>query len=398
MKENKKFDFDKVIDRRGSFCTKFDGYEEVVGSKYEQVLPLWIADMDFETPPAIKEAICKRLEHPVLGYSIAPPEYYETLQWWFAKRYGFTPRREELMYTPGVVAGLYKLVQLFTEKGDGITVMPPVYNPFANVILGSERRMVEAPLLIKGKRYEVDWERLREALQESKVMILCHPHNPGGRVWSLEELKRIASLAKEHNVLVFSDEIHADLTFKQFQHHPFPNVSDEARERSISLMAPSKAFNMPGVIASHFYIPCDELREKVENYMVTNGLAHAACYTYQAVIAAYREGGEWLEACLEYVGENINFTRNFLRERIPTIKMLEPEASFLIFLDCRDLGLCCHTALNDFFTKEAGLYLNDGAMFGTGGDGFMRLNVGLPRSVLTEALERLEKAVHEMKR
>ncbi|MDO5035734.1 MAG: PatB family C-S lyase [Porphyromonas sp.] len=391
-----KFDFDQIIDRHGTCCTKFDGYEPVKGGKYEDILPLWIADMDFATPSCVSNAIRKRLEHPVLGYTVAPDEYFETLQWWFEQKYGFRPEKEHLMYTPGVVAGIYKLVQLFTEKGDGITIMPPVYTPFSNVINGSDRRQVEAPLRLNGARYEIDWDLLEQALSQSKAMILCNPHNPGGRVWSLEELRRIAELADRYGVFVISDEIHADLTFKEHRHHPFPTVSEMARRNSVSLMAPSKAFNMPGVIASQLYVPDDALREKIEAYMVGNGLAHASWYTYQAVIAAYREGGEWQEACMSYIRDNIDFVRNFLKERIPSITMIEPEASFLIFLNCRGLGFDDSQQLSDFFMKEAGLYLNNGADFGTGGEGFMRLNVGLPKSVLEKALIRLEKAVNEL--
>lgn len=390
-----KFDFDQVIDRCGTNSTKYDGYG-THHSDYNTILPLWIADMDFATPSCIGEAIKKRLEHPVLGYTVAPQEYYETLQKWFQKKYGFTPNAEELVYTPGVVSGIFKVIQCLTSEGDGIVIMPPVYYPFFNVTNGSRRKLIEAPLIIKDHRMEIDWDRLDAALSEAKMLIISHPHNPGGRVWSVEELKRIAELAKKHNAYIVSDEIHADLTFPEYQHHPFPSISETAKERTITFMAPSKAFNMPGVIGSHLYIADEELRTKVFDYMFINGLGHAACYTFDAIIAAYSECGEWLEECLEYVKENILYVKDYLEKHIPKIKMIMPEASFLIFLDCKELGFDDPDDLNQFFIQKAGLYLDRGITFGTGGEQYMRLNVGESRSVIKEAMKRLEKAVNEL--
>lgn len=388
------YNFNELINRHQTDCTKFDGYGSFE-SDYPEVYPMWVADMDFATPHFVGDAIRKRLEHPVLGYTIAPDSYYEAIQGWFERHYGFKPLREELEYTPGVVSGIYKLLECLTEKGDGILITPPVYYPFASVIGASGRKMIEAPLLLVNGRQEIDWGLLEKGLMEAKVFIISHPHNPGGRVWRREELERIATLAKQYNTLIISDEIHADLTFEPLQHIPFPSVSDAAAEMSITLMAPSKAFNMPGVIGSHFYIKNKAIREKVLSYMVANGLGLGACYTFDAIGAAYREGDEWSRQCLMYVQDNIEFVEKFLAERIPSIKMIKPEASFLIFLDCRDLGFSTTDDLNKFFIQKAGLFLNDGKMFGTGGDMFMRLNVGCPRSVLEDAMSRLEKAVNE---
>lgn len=391
----KLYDFDQVIDRHNTCCTKYDGYGHFE-SDYAEILPLWIADMDFATPHFIADAIKKRLEHPVLGYAIPCDRYYEAIQSWFEKRYGFRPEREEIEYTPGVVSGIYKLLECLTEKGDGVLIMPPVYYPFSNVIHGSGRKFLEAPLLLKEGHLEIDWHRLEQGLKEAKVLLISHPHNPGGRVWTREELKRMATMAKENNSLIISDEIHADLTFKGYQHIPFPAVSEQARSIAVTLMAPSKAFNMPGVIGSHFYIPDEQLRARVLPYMVQNGLAHGACYTYDAIAAAYEHGEEWLEACQEYILENVNYVEQYLKEHIPQIKMIRPEASFLIFLDCRELGFETTEELCDFFIKKAGLFLNDGKMFGTGGEFFMRFNVGSPRSIMEEAMRRLHKAVDSL--
>lgn len=392
-----KFNFDKIIDRNGTYCTKFDGYGQFE-SDYDYIIPMWIADMDFATPPFIADAIRERLEHPVLGYGIPTDEYYVALQDWFEIRYGFRPERKELVYTPGVVSGIYKLISYFTKEGDGVTILPPVYYPFANVINGSRRKLVEAPLIIRDERFEIDWECLEEALRQSRILLFCHPHNPGGRVWTLEELKRVASIAKKYGVRIISDEIHADLTFRGMQHRPFPSVSDDAREVSVSLMAPSKVFNMPGVIASQLYVPNADIRTDLFAYLEQNGLGHAGCYTFDAVAAAYREGDEWARACMDYVQDNIAYVDDFLRTRIPTIKMIKPEASFLIFLDCRELGFETTEELCDFFIRKAGVFMNDGKMFGTGGAFFMRLNVGTPRSVLQEAMIRIEKAVTQLRK
>lgn len=391
----KQYDFDTIIDRRGSDCTKYDGIG-AQKSEYENILPLWIADMDFATPAPIGEAIKRRLEHPVLGYTVAPQKYYIALQKWFEQRYGFTPKLEELNYTPGVVSGIYKVIQCLTEVGDGIVIMPPVYYPFFNVTLGSGRKLIEAPLIMDNHEMQIDWKRLDEALSGARALIISHPHNPGGRVWRLEELQRVAELAKKHNAYIISDEIHADLTFPEHQHRPFPSVSEAAQERTVTLMAPSKAFNMPGVIGSHFYIVDKELRERIFGYMFQNGLGHAACYTFEAITAAYEECGDWLDDCTDYIKGNIKFVQEYLEQRIPKIKMITPEASFLIFLDCEGLGLKDPDELNQFFIEKAGLYLDRGTTFGTGGEWYMRLNVGESRAVIEEAMKRLEKAVNQL--
>lgn len=391
----RKTDFDIVIDRRGTGCTKFDAIVSAIGDRPE-VLPMWIADMDFATPNFILDAVYRRLEHPVLGYSFPTQEYYDALKRWFVVQYGFEPKTEELSFTPGIVSGIFKILQCLTHEGDGVAICPPVYHPFAQVIKGSRRRVVEAPLLLNGQRYEIDWEALEAALQDAKVLIWCHPHNPGGRVWRQEELAEVARLAAKYGVYIISDEIHADLTFKSYRHIPFPTVSEEARRYSLSLMAPSKAFNMPGIIASQIYIPDETLRKTVFEYLETNCLNHANATTYGAVAAAYNYGKGWLDDALAYIESNIDYVRDYLSRHIPQVTMIEPEASFLIFLDCRGLGFECEEKLVEFFVEKAHLLLNNGSMFGTGGEGFMRLNVGVPRVVLTDAMERLRRAVEAL--
>lgn len=386
------YDFDTIIDRRGTSSIKYDGLGDLQ-SDYEEILPLWIADMDFATPSFISDAIRQRLEHPVLGYTHPSERYFAAIQGWFEQRYGFRPAREEIAYTPGVVSGFYKLIQCFSHEGDGITILPPVYTPFSSVIEGSRRKLVEAPLLIKDERFYIDWDRLDAALAESKMLLFCHPHNPGGRVWSEDELSRVAKMAQEHNVLIMSDEIHADLSYRGSQHHPFPTVSDEARAITMSLMAPSKVFNMPGVIGSHFYIPDKELRARAFGYMEQCFLASASCWTYDAIATAYEQGEDWSRACMDYIKGNVDYVADFLRDRLPEVKMIRPEASFLIFLDFREAGFETADDLVDFLIRKCGVFMNDGRTFGTGGECYMRLNVGEPRSVIEEAMQRLEKGL-----
>lgn len=390
------YDFDRVVDRKGSHSSKYAATQGLI-SDYEEIIPLWVADMDFETPKVIRDAVIKRItEHPVLGYSVPPKEYYETLKEWFRSEYDLEIEIPEIEFTPGVVAALYKLLECLTEKGDGVAIMPPVYFPFADVINGSGRREVTAPLLIKNERYYIDWDRLEDALKESKVLVLCHPHNPGGRVWETEELERIAALAKKHGVTVISDEIHGDLTYPAHKHRPFPSISMEAREVGLSLMAPSKFFNMPGLVASHIYIPNPDLRKRVFGYFEANHLSTADCFTFDAVIAAYRHAAVWAKAALAYCEKNVAYISDFLRDELQgQVGMIRPEASFLVFLDFRKAGFSSPTELHEFIIRKAGVLMNEGSTFGEGGAFFMRLNVGTSRSVLEEVMRRLKKALSE---
>lgn len=390
-----KHNFDHIIDRNGTHSVKYDGYGSIT-SDYEQIIPMWVADMDFATPSFITDAIKTRLEHPILGYSIPSENYYNALINWFDLRYGFRPKQTEIAFTPGIVAALYKLIDYFSLPNDAVTIMPPVYFPFANVVKGSKRKLLEAPLIIDNHKFEIDWKQLEHCLSQSKILLFCHPHNPGGRVWSKEELAKVATIAKQNNVLVISDEIHADLNFKGFPHHPFPMVSPDAFEVAISLMAPSKVFNMPGVIASHIYTPNSTLAKPLFEHLENCGLSHGSCFTFDAVTAAYTYGNEWSNACMDYIEQNVRFASEYIENNIPKIKVMYPQASFLLFLDCHELGFSSTKLLRKFFTQKAGVLMNDGATFGKGGEFYMRMNVAAPRSVIEEALKRIEKAVNSL--
>ena len=384
-----KYNFDEIIDRRGTESVKWDAVSERWGRN--DLLPMWVADMDFRTPPFVMEALRKRLEHEVLGYTFACEEWYTSIINWLQSRHGWKVKREELTFMPGIVRGLAFAIQCFTEKGDKVMVMPPVYHPFFLVTEKNKREVVYSPLVLRDGQYYIDFDRFRKDIQGCKLLILSNPHNPGGRVWTREELEQIAEICYESKTLVISDEIHADLTLPPYQHITFALVSEKARQNSLVFMSPSKAFNMPGLASSYCIIENKEICRCFQEYMEASELSEGHLFAYLSVAAAYSNGTEWLDQVLAYIQSNIDFTDAFLSEYIPNIKMIRPQASYLVFLDCRTLGLN-QKELVDLFVDGAHLALNDGTMFGKEGEGFMRLNVACPRSVLEKALKQLKKA------
>ena len=384
-----KYNFDEIIDRRGTESVKWDAVSERWGRN--DLLPMWVADMDFRTPPFVMEALRKRLEHEVLGYTFACEEWYTSIINWLQNRHGWKVKREELTFMPGIVRGLAFAIQCFTEKGDKVMVMPPVYHPFFLVTEKNKREVVYSPLVLRDGQYYIDFDRFRKDIQGCKLLILSNPHNPGGRVWIREELEQIAEICYESKTLVISDEIHADLTLPPYQHITFALVSEKARQNSLVFMSPSKAFNMPGLASSYCIIENKEICRCFQEYMEASELSEGHLFAYLSVAAAYSNGTEWLDQVLAYIQSNIDFTDAFLSEYIPDIKMIRPQASYLVFLDCRTLGLN-QKELVDLFVDGAHLALNDGTMFGKEGEGFMRLNVACPRSVLEKALKQLKEA------
>ncbi len=384
-----KYNFDEIIDRRGTESVKWDAVSERWGRN--DLLPMWVADMDFRTPSFVMNALRKRLEHEVLGYTFACEEWYTSIINWLQSRHGWKVKREELTFMPGIVRGLAFAIQCFTEKGDKVMVMPPVYHPFFLVTEKNKREVVYSPLVLRDGQYYIDFDRFRKHIQGCKLLILSNPHNPGGRVWTREELEQIAEICYESKTLVISDEIHADLTLPPYQHITFALVSEKARQNSLVFMSPSKAFNMPGLASSYCIIENKEICRCFQEYMEASELSEGHLFAYLSVAAAYSNGTEWLDQVLAYIQSNIDFTDAFLSEYIPNIKMIRPQASYLVFLDCRTLGLN-QKELVDLFVDGAHLALNDGTMFGKEGEGFMRLNVACPRSVLEKALKQLKKA------
>ncbi len=387
------YNFDQIIDRSGTSAIKLDGLQPNWGRT--DLIPLWVADMDLPTAPFIIEAIQRRLQNPILGYTYKSDSYYQAIINWVRQRYSLNITQDMINYVPGIVPGIAMAVNCFTRPGDRIIIQPPVYHPFAGVTQRNARTVVTNPLILQSDgTYRMDLAHFRQQAHGAAMFILCNPHNPGGIVWNEEELHAIADICHEENVLVISDEIHADLTLPPHQHHTFANISEKARNNSVTFMSPSKAFNMPGLSASHAIIPNATLMSRFKEYMEAGELDMGHVFAFPAVEAAYSHGTEWLEQCLAYLQSNIDYIVQFLRTNTPKIKALPPAASYLVWLDCRDMKLC-QTELNRFFIDKAHLALNDGAMFGTEGTGFMRLNAASPRSVIDKAMQQLKQAYEE---
>lgn len=384
-----KYNFDQVIDRSGTAAVKWDGMKDVWGRT--DLIPLWVADMDFATAPFITEAIRKRCDNEVLGYTEKPDSYYQSIIRWTRQRYDLAVEKEMIHFVPGIVPGIGMALNCFSRPGDKVLIQPPVYHPFAWLTTRNGRTLVTNPLKEENGRYRMDLEEFRKQVKGCRIFILCNPHNPGGVVWTEEELRTVAQVCYEEKVLVFSDEIHADLTLPPHRHRPFATLCEEARMNSVTFMSPSKAFNMPGLSASHAIIFHPDLLEQFHRYLEAGELDMGHVFACLSVEAAYSHGTEWLDQCLAYIQENIDYLDSFLKQQTPKIKAIRPEASYLVWLDCRELHLT-QDALNDFFVDKAHLALNDGAMFGAEGTGFMRLNTACPRSLLEKAMQQLAEA------
>jgi cystathionine beta-lyase len=387
-----KYDFDKVISRRGTGALKLDVLQERYGDA--DLLPLWVADMDFETPQFITDALMERLHHSLFGYTVEPADYWPTVIQWIRNHHGWQVEREWIQYIPGIVKGIGMAINVFVKEDEKVIIQPPVYHPFRLTPLGNHREVVYNPLIENPDgSYRMDFDQLAEVADEKcRLLILSNPHNPAGIVWDPETLRRLASFCHEHHILVLSDEIHCDMALWDNRHTPFASVSPEAAACSITFGAPSKTFNIAGIVSSYAIVPNKEIRDKFFGWLMANELNEPTLFAPIATIAAFRQGEEWRRQMLDYVQGNIDFVIDFCREFIPQVKPLRPQASFLVWLDCRALGLD-HQQLVDLFVKKAKLALNDGEMFGQGGQGFMRMNVGSPRSVLKQALEQLRDAI-----
>ena len=385
------YDFDKIIDRTGSGDLKHGVLKERYGR--DDLLPLWVADMDFETPQFITDALRQRLEHSLFGYTVVPDELWTSIIQWIRDHHQWEVKREWLTYIPGIVKGIGMAINVFAKEDEKVIIQPPVYHPFRLTPQGNGRKVVYNPLKEVDGTYEMDFEQLAEVVDDKcRLLILSNPHNPAGVCWPKETLQRLAHFCFEHHIIVISDEIHADMALFGNKHIPFASVSDEAAQISITFGAPSKTFNIAGIVSSYAIVPNDSLRRRFYTWLEANELNDPPLFSPIATIAAYTQGEDYRQQMLSYIEDNIRFVEDYCREHLPQIKPWRPQASFLVWLDCRALGLS-HDALVDLFVNHAHLALNDGAMFGIGGSGFMRLNVGTPRAVLRQALEQLFEAL-----
>lgn len=388
-----KYNFDKVIDRRGTGAIKLEALETMFGDA--DLLPLWVADMDFETPEFITEALRRRLDHSLFGYTVEPADYRPTIVKWIADHHGWDIRSEWMAYIPGIVKGIGMAINVFVGEDEKVIIQPPVYHPFRLTPEGNKRKVVFNPLIENTDgTYSMDFDNLAKVADEKcRLLILSNPHNPGGIVWDRETLQRLAKFCHERGIIVISDEIHCDMALYGHKHIPFASVSDEAAACSITFGAPSKTFNIAGIVSSYAIVPDEKLRDRFFSWLTANEFDAPTMFATIATTAAFKEGEEWRREMLEYVQGNIDYVIEYCAEHIPQIKPRRPQASFLIWLDCRGLGLS-HDALIELFVKKARLALNDGEMFGPGGEGFMRLNIASPRSIIHQALEQLKEAIN----
>jgi len=386
----KKYNFDEIVQREGTNSLKYDAREMFFKSK--DALPLWVADMDFKTPDFIVKAIKKRLNHEIFGYTFRPHSYFQSIMDWMKRRHDWEIQKEWISFSPGVVAGLTFAIETFSNPGDEVIVQPPVYFPFFDCVKGTKRKMVENPLKIENKRYTFDFKDLKSKITDrTKLLLLCNPQNPGGMVWTRKELEELTTICLENDVMIISDEIHSDLIFEGQKHIPLATISEKVAQNCMISMAPSKTFNVAGLTSSVVIIPNKTKFARYERAIGVGHLGMGNIFGSIALEAAYTHGHEWLGQMLAYLWDNYLFLEDFFEKRLPRVKVMKPEATYLIWLDFRDYGMK-NDDLMKFTIQNANVALNDGGRFGTGGDGWLRINIGCQRSTLQEALESLGKA------
>jgi len=385
------YDFDTPIDRTHTWSIKHDFKKE--NEKADDILPLWVADMDFRSPDSVVEALKKAVDHGIFGYSRADESYFDAVAAWYQKRHHLTLQPEWMTCTPGIVFALSIAVRAFTQEGDAVLIQPPVYHPFSRAILRNKRTLVENPLVLKDGHYEMDLEDLEQKVLDEhvKLMILCNPHNPVGRVWTREELTALADICLRYHVYVISDEIHGDFVWQGHEQTPYASISEEACLHSMMCTAPSKTFNLAGMATSNLFIPDPEMRRKFRSELLDVGQENMNRLGLFACRAAYEGGGEWLDQLIGYLAGNLALVRDFCKNRVPQIQLVEPEGTYLAWLDCRELGMT-DDELMAFFSDDAKVWLDPGTHSGEQGSGFMRFNLGSSRSVIAQALDRIEAA------
>ncbi|MDE7243246.1 MAG: pyridoxal phosphate-dependent aminotransferase [Oscillospiraceae bacterium] len=388
------YNFDEVIDRKNTNSLKYDFAEE--RGLPADVLPLWVADMDFRAPEPVLDALHQAVSHGIFGYSDALPDYYEAAAKWFRERFHWETKPEWLVKTPGIVFALATAVRALTKPGDAILIQPPVYYPFFSVIRDNDRKIVESGLIYQDGRYTIDFADFEAKIAGNnvKMYILCSPHNPTGRVWTREELERLGSICKKYNVLILSDEIHCDFAFPEHPHTVFLNANPGLADRTIVCTAPSKTFNLAGLQASNIWIPDPEIRKLFRKTLQKTGLAEINALGLAACKAAYASGGEWLEECKAYMRKNLDFLRDYLAENIPQLRLVEPEGTYFAWIDCSGLGLS-QEDLDKLIIHRAKLWLDSGHIFGGDAGQFQRIVLACPRATLRRALDQLAEAVRK---
>jgi len=383
------FDFDQQIDRTNTGSVKFDARGKVFGT--EDVLPMWVADTDFAAPDEVLQALIARAGHPVYGYSLFPDTLYEAMIDWYAQRHNWHMERDWIMLAPGVVPSLHAVALAVAAEGEGIIIQPPVYPPFFSAASKTARRLVINPLVRVDGEYRMDLDHLEECASQARILALCSPHNPVGRVWREDELRALLDIARRHDLLILSDDIHCDLTFAGHPHRMLATLAGEA-DRIITAVAPSKSFNIAGMGLSALVVPNPEHRQMLQRVFERMHMEPANPFSIVAFEAAYRHGGPWLDALLDYLQGNVDLACAFLADQVPELRVDRPEGTYLLWLDCRALGLG-DAHLKDFFIREARVGMNPGSSFGDAGSGYMRLNIGTRREVVEQALERIARAV-----
>lgn len=388
-----KYDFDTVLDRSSNFAAKYDELGKKFGK--DDLIALWVADMDFKVANPIIEAIQSRAAQGIFGYTSRPDSYFQAIQQWLKNKHEWTTDTQLMIHCPGVVPSLSLLIQHFTQPGDNIIIQPPVYYPFFDVVKNNGRTLLENPLKLVNGQYEMDYDHL-ESLAKSgaKMLLLCSPHNPIGRVWRKDELVRLGEICLAHGIVIIADEIHSDLVFSGHKHTPFATISEEFRKNTYTCIAPSKTFNLAGLQASITIFPNANDRNKFDEILGNLDIRRNNCFSLVASEAAYRYGDEWLQQVKEYIEGNFSFIQDFCKKNIPQIHPNFPEGTYLVWIDCRELGMD-KDELHNFMINEAKLALDDGYWFGDAYAGYMRLNAACPRSIIAQALERWQNAIEK---
>lgn len=388
-----KYNFDEIIPRENTNCYKYDLREKIFGIK--DVLPMWVADMDFSSPPCVTDAIINRARHPVYGYTFRSASYYEAVSGWMKKRFNWNVEQKDISFSPGIVSAINLCVQKLTKPNDGIIIQSPVYFPFFSAISNNGRRILNNQLLEKNNNYYIDFYDFEKKAADAAMFIFCHPHNPVGRLWTAEELEQIIDICKRHNVLIISDEIHHDMVLNKREHIPLASLSSSASEISICCTSPSKTFNIPGLATSSLIIPNPDLKKKYDDALEACHTGMGNIFGFVALEAAYKHGEDWLDQLLSYLRKNLKFLTEFINQYIPEISITIPEATYLAWLDFRKINIR-HDKIQEFLATKAGIGLNEGKTFGPGGEGFQRLNFAVPKIKLEESLHKLEKAIHKI--